>query len=543
MASFTVPTVSANADGWGPTTVPESLDGVPYAPFGKGDRIGRVSDFTAAGLRYGARFHNQREPGVAVFNFFANEDDDAYQLVDSRPVQRNRGGPKRFQPNRFQQNQRRLQEEAAAAANTKRQPRKQQQRRQFQQFQRNDQRQLVYTSSVDIRPEWAVKDQIPFTALAKLNSIVPEVTDLAFHGSLRFYDKSFDRVTPKFVRQLKATRAVHHDITVSDDPVIRKYVEAGTGQVFMTDTVLTTLMCSPRSVYSWDIVIRKEGDKLFFDTREGSLLSHSTVAETAPEGVAEDKDNINGVQQLRSEATSIGHAFSQQVLLMDTPPHECGEADPFEGIELPNGAHAASVAYRYRTADLGNDRALVVRCAVDGVMTMKGAEQMLAIKMLNEADPKLTGVDWRQKIENQRGAVLATELKNNANKLAQWTAGALVAGVDIIKLGYVSRVHPRDPTQHVILSTQAVKPPDFANQINLSMGNCWGIVRALVDTVAALEDGTWLLVKDPNKPLLRLYSVPADAFKEDYADEAMEIDDGNGLISAPDGADDDKDDE
>jgi translation initiation factor 3 subunit D len=94
----------------------------------------------------------------------------------------------------------------------------------------------------------------------------------------------------------------------------RKYVEAGTGQVFMTDTVLTTLMCSPRSVYSWDIVIRKEGDKLFFDTREGSLLSHSTVAETAPEGVAEDKDNINGVQQLRSEATSIGHAFSQQVM-------------------------------------------------------------------------------------------------------------------------------------------------------------------------------------------------------------------------------------
>ncbi len=67
---------------------------------------------------------------------------------------------------------------------------------------------------------------------------------------------------------------------------------------------------------------------------------------------------------------------------------------------------------------------------------------------------RLTGVDWRQKIENQRGAVLATELKNNANKLAKWTAGALVAGVDLIKLGYVARVHPRDPHHHVILSTQ-----------------------------------------------------------------------------------------
>lgn len=64
------------------------------------------------------------------------------------------------------------------------------------------------------------------------------------------------------------------------------------------------------------------------------------------------------------------------------------------------------------------------------------------------------GVDWRQKLETQRGAVLATELKNNANKLAKWTASALIAGADMIKLGYVSRVHPKDNFTHVILGTQ-----------------------------------------------------------------------------------------
>lgn len=53
MVAFEVPQVAANDSGWGPTTVPEQLDGVPYAPFGKGDRVGRVSDFTAAGQRYG----------------------------------------------------------------------------------------------------------------------------------------------------------------------------------------------------------------------------------------------------------------------------------------------------------------------------------------------------------------------------------------------------------------------------------------------------------------------------------------------------------
>ena len=64
------------------------------------------------------------------------------------------------------------------------------------------------------------------------------------------------------------------------------------------------------------------------------------------------------------------------------------------------------------------------------------------------------GVDWRSKLENQRGAVLATELKNNANKLAKWTAAAVIAGADMIRIGYVSRAHARDNMNHTILGTQ-----------------------------------------------------------------------------------------
>jgi translation initiation factor 3 subunit D len=59
---------------------------------------------------------------------------------------------------------------------------------------------------------------------------------------------------------------------------------------------------------------------------------------------------------------------------------------------------------------------------------------------LNEYDPKQTG-DWRKRIDAQRAGVLATELKNNSNKLAKWTSQALVAGTDTIKLGY-ARVLP-----------------------------------------------------------------------------------------------------
>jgi len=44
-------------------------------------------------------------------------------------------------------------------------------------------------------------------------------------------------------------------------------------------------------------------------------------------------------------------------------------------------------------------------------------------------------VVWREKLDLQRGAVVATELKNNSFKLAKWTAGALLAGSDQIKFG------------------------------------------------------------------------------------------------------------
>ena len=59
---------------------------------------------------------------------------------------------------------------------------------------------------------------------------------------------------------------------------------------------------------------------------------------------------------------------------------------------------------------------------------------------------------------------------------------------------------------------QVCKSKDFAQQINLNMDNCWGIVRALVDLCLNLDEGKYLLVKEPNKPIIRLYNVPGDSF-------------------------------
>lgn len=39
-----------DGDGWGPAITTETtLDGVPYAPFSKGDKLGRMADWTTEG--------------------------------------------------------------------------------------------------------------------------------------------------------------------------------------------------------------------------------------------------------------------------------------------------------------------------------------------------------------------------------------------------------------------------------------------------------------------------------------------------------------
>ena len=38
--------------------------------------------------------------------------------------------------------------------------------------------------------------------------------------------------------------------------------------MFVTDNALMTLMCAPRSVYSWDLVISKANGKIWIDRRD-----------------------------------------------------------------------------------------------------------------------------------------------------------------------------------------------------------------------------------------------------------------------------------
>lgn len=63
--------------------------------------------------------------------------------------------------------------------------------------------------------------------------------------------------------------------------------------------------------------------------------------------------------------------------------------------------------------------------------------------------------------------------------------------------------------------------------MNLSLSNGWGIVRTIADMclkhdTSGADEAKFVLVKDPNKSILRLYEVPAGSFDEDEEEEEEE---------------------
>lgn len=83
----------------------------------------------------------------------------------------------------------------------------------------------------------------------------------------------------------------------------------------------------------------------------------------------------------------------------------------------------------------------------------------------------------------------------------------------------MSRATPKSNDRHVVLGVVGYDPRKFAEQMNLNLSNGWGIVRTIVDMVRNMKEvGKYVLVKDPNKQLLRLYEVPSGTFEEGEED-------------------------
>ena len=370
-------------------------------------------------------------------------------------------------------------------------------------------------------------EEFDLAQFTKLQTNPPKVEDLKWCGHLESYNESYDSVSTRTAKPLRRfTDKEFYNVTTTDDPVIEEYATNEEGNVYATDAILAHLMACPRSVYPWDIVVQKMGDAVFFDKRDDSQFDYLTVSETAtdPPVASDDPEAINSPDNLSLEASSINQNFSQQILKEGGKREEMESPNPFFDPD-EDAMEPAAVAYRYRKFQLGAVT-LVARCELHGTVVKQSVKQHMTAFALNEWDANFSGgLEWKQKIDNQRGAVLATELKNNSCKIAKWAAQSVIAGADQMKIGFVSRKTRTDRHNHQVLATQFYKPGELATQITMTVPNMWGIIKMLSDKFLSLGDGKYVLMKDPNKPIVRIYKVPDDEFEEDEEDEEGEGED------------------
>jgi hypothetical protein len=102
----------------------------------------------------------------------------------------------------------------------------------------------------------------------------------------------------------------------------------------------------------------------------------------------------------------------------------------------------------------------VARCELHSVAEVKGQEILLTVNSLNEFDSKITGVDWRHKIENQRGAVgyNATLISNPSPQVVcKWHK------VLVPKLKFAYRFHLLENSRSVGALMSTLLLPQFRN--------------------------------------------------------------------------------
>lgn len=423
MASYTTPHVDVNDNGWGPTTLPEQLLNVPYAPFNKGDKLGKAADFVSNYAPRGGRYVRDPSGVNADFQYKHDAAEDAtFQLVDTakntRPKNNDRLRPT-WNQQRFGANRRFGPPGAAADAANQPGTSSAQLRMKGQQKQnkrwdrlanarrlftgrRRDEVKIDRAATVKVQASWTIVEQFELQQLTKLQANIPDANDVQWCGSLLEYDTTYDRITSRSDRRIhRYDDRDFYYVTTTDDPVIEELATKGEANVFATDAILAHLMASTRSVFPWDIVVQRVNNMVFFDKRDQSAFDLVTVNENASEPpTSDDPDSINHPDRLSLEATMINQNLSQQVMKANGEYKKTFEhPNPFANED----STPASYGFRYRKFDLGSGLNLVARCELHGVsLKKKDTEQYVAAFALNEYDPKLSGnIEWRKKIDSQ----------------------------------------------------------------------------------------------------------------------------------------------
>lgn len=238
----------------------------------------------------------------------------------------------------------------------------------------------------------------------------------AMAGELNYYNDQLDSLNTKKPTNLnKCPDKIFYYANAFDDEVIETLAAQNTGQVYATDDVVAQLVSCSRSMYPWDILVRKVNGKLFFYKRDNSINMKTVNETTRDPPNPEEKDT----ELLINEATTVNQYFSQHIL-SDKEKKKLQYPNPFydEDEDEEDKRSPAPVGYRYRKFHLSDDCKLVMRTQIDGICKKNGKDQYYTSCTLNEWKLDVPKQDsWRTRLDNNVYILLFIILYNFTLKL------------------------------------------------------------------------------------------------------------------------------
>ncbi|PVU95096.1 hypothetical protein BB561_002051 [Smittium simulii] len=552
LPSFLLPKILDAPISWGPDIDPNesTISEAPYTPFSKFDRIGKVADWASMDGSKGQSDNKGGQKGkqsrdMAYQSYGSNQDSTfAFQeadnnadfsLVDNRTTAAKkaeinaRAASKRFNNNSTNARRNGMQRLGRSAPQTKQnqrlQPKKRIAFRRANNMMDYKKMQKARVPSIEVGKDWVQLQEIDFNRMNSLSFEEPSFSEFGKFGEILEYKVALERITPKNELPLAKPTAVRFNVTAIEDPVMSQIADENKAKVFVTDAVLTTLMTSTRSIYPWEIFVTRVGDKLYFDKRDNGPIDTLTVNENAsdPPNEYSEKSNINSSSSLATEALEINN----RIFLQTIDPKLVIKAENPNPFNSEDSEVLDDGCYVYNLFDLNarvhddeqddteveatTDCIMAVRSQIDAVVG-KSIDNTIMIRALNQFDIKSQGaggvIDWNTKFITQRGAIIATELKNNATKLGKWAFQAYINKISSLKLAFVTRSNPRNNEGFRFVSVINFKPLELINQLGFNPIKAWGIVKALTDLCLNLDEGRYVILRDPAKQSIRLYQTP-----------------------------------
>ena len=153
--------------------------------------------------------------------------------------------------------------------------------------------------SIEVKGDWPIITEFSKNHLEKLNPLTPAVVGVPVEaGEVFKYNTEFDKSRPQKSVPLGSFQGdMLSDKSILDDPVFRRLAQENKADIFATEVAIAAIMTAPKSIYSWDVIIKKYQDKVFIDKRdEPNILDNLTVNETSNENQPIDDQSVNGVR-------------------------------------------------------------------------------------------------------------------------------------------------------------------------------------------------------------------------------------------------------